>query len=62
VRLALVLLALLLTTPAQAEPWYCPILRNSLASYGEKQVTDWAKARGYTDQQVKDARRECAKS
>ena len=58
IRLALLVTALLLSSPAQAVP--CWIVKKAVAQYGEAAVKSWARAKCVSDKEIEKAK-QCLK-
>lgn len=55
IRGTALMLALLLTTPAQAYP--CWMIRQAVATYGEAAVEAWARSKNMTEREIERARK-----
>lgn len=55
IRTFLVVAALLASCPTQAFP--CWVVKKAVAQYGEAAVESWARAKGFSDQEIEKAKR-----
>ena len=54
IRLALLVTALLLSSPARAVP--CWVVKKAVAQYGEAAVESWARTKGVSDKEIEKAK------
>jgi len=54
ISLALLVTALLLSSPAQVVP--CWVVKKAVAQYGEAAVESWARAKGISDKEIEKAK------